>query len=254
MINPMDLTGRTILVTGASSGLGRGIALQAGRLGARVIVVARRRERLEETAAMMEGTDCVIEPYDLSEIDGINAWVKGLCGRIGPLHGFVHAAGVHVTRPIRQLKWQHAEPMIRLNYFAGSALTTAFRQRGCWEAPASIVYISSIISVRGKKGVSAYAASKGAVDAMTRCVALELAPEKIRANSICPATVWTEMFEGAEDYLTDDAVQRIVDEHPLGVGEPVDVANAACFLLSDAGRWITGTSMIVDGGFQLGTY
>lgn len=139
---------------------------------------------------------------------------------------------------------------MRLNYFAGSALTTAFRQRGCWEAPASVVFISSIVSLRGNKGISAYAASKGAVDSMTRCLACELADDRIRVNAICPATVRTEMFDGADNYLTEEGVQKIIDKHLLGVGEPVDVANAACFLLSDAAKWITGTSMIVDGGYM----
>ena len=252
MINPMELTGRTILVTGASSGIGRGVALQAGKLGAKVVIVARRQERLEETAAMMEGAECHIAPYDLNEIDGITAFVKGVCEEVGPLNGLVHAAGIHIGRPIRQLKWEKSEPMMRLNYFAGSALTSAFRQRGCWATPASVVYISSIVSMRGNKGISAYAASKGAIDSMTRCLACELAEDGIRVNAICPATVKTEMFGGADNYLTEEGVQAIIDKHLLGVGEAVDVANAACFLLSDAGKWITGTSMVVDGGYLAG--
>ena len=135
MINPMDLTGRTILVTGASSGIGRGVAIQAAKLGAKVVIVARRQDRLEETAAMMEGAECHIAPYDLSEIDGISKFVKGVCEEVGPLNGFVHAAGIHIGRLVRQLKWEKSEPMMRLNYFAGSALTTAFRQRNCWATP-----------------------------------------------------------------------------------------------------------------------
>lgn len=248
----MELTGRTILVTGASSGIGRGVAVQAGKLGAKVIIAARRQDRLEETAGMMEGAECIIAPYDLADIDGIRDWIKGICKDAGPLNGFVHAAGIHIGRLIRQLKWEKMEPMMRLNYFAGSALTTAFRQRGCWTTPASVVYISSIVSLRGNKGISAYAASKGAVDSMTRCLACELAEDRIRVNSICPATVRTEMFGGADDYLTEEGVQKIIDRHLLGVGEAVDVANAACFLLSDAAKWITGTSMVVDGGYLAG--
>lgn len=250
MTDSMDLTGKKILVTGASSGLGRAAAVQAGRLGAEVVLVARREEELQKTARMMEGACTFIEPFDLLEVDDIGPWFKEVTAKTGPLNGFVHSAGINVTRPIRQLKPAVTDSTMRLNYFAASALTRAFRQNGCWAAPASIVFVSSIVALRGEKGISAYSASKGALLSATRCLACELAADGIRVNCICPGHVRTEMAEQTEGFLTDDKLQSIADKHPLGIGEPIDVANAVCFLLSDAAKWITGSPMIVDGGYM----
>jgi len=245
----MDLTGRTILVTGASSGIGRATAVLAGRLGARVVLVARDQQRLEETARMMEDAEAIVAPYDLTQLAGISAWMKELTERSGPLHGLVHSAGRHILRPLRMLKDEQIDEVMTLNFHAALALSRGLRQKGVWQSPASLVYIGSVVGLRGRKGVSAYASSKGALIALTMSLAAELAGDGIRVNCVCPGHTMTELAMKADTAMTSDQAKELESGHLLGAGEPIDVASANCFLLSSAAKWITGTAMVVDGGF-----
>lgn len=248
MLNPMELTGRTILVTGASSGLGRAAAIMAGKLGAKVVLVARSADKLEETARLMEDAPHFVAPFDLSELAGISAWMKGLVEQVGPLNGVVHSAGIHTFRPLRMLKDEQLEEVMRLNFNAAVSLTRGLRQKGAWQTPASVVYLSSVVALRGGPGIVPYASSKGALISLAKSLAVELAPDGIRVNCISSGHVVTEMTRKAETRITEEQRQALLAPHLLGVGEPDDVAHAICFLLSDAAKWITGSNMIVDGG------
>lgn len=251
MLDPTALLDRTILVTGASSGLGRASAVMLSRLGARLVLVGRNEDRLIRTADQLAGSGHLVRPFDLSAADEIPGWMKSLAAQHGNVRGVVHSAGVHLARPLQMLKPDAVEELFRVNVTAGMMLAKGLRQRGVCETPASIVFLSSVMGRVGQPGVSAYCASKGAVEALTRSLALELAPQGIRVNSVAPGQVETEMADRQQQSLTAEQFERIRAMHPLGLGRPEDVAHAVAFLVADTSRWITGSTLAVDGGYTI---
>ena len=249
MFNPMDMSGRTILVTGASSGIGQETSILLSRLGARLMLVARNADRLAQTLSQLDGAGHVARPFDLNQVDAIPDWVRTITGEVGPLDGVVHCAGLHMLRPIRFLNSGDMIRIMRINLDAAFGLVKGLRQKGCRRSEASVVLMASVMGVVGQPGVAAYAASKGAVIAFTKSAALELAPEHIRVNCIVAGYLKTPMSDALKSALTEEQFATIERMHPLGIGSPSDVANAAAFLLADTGRWITGTGMVVDGGY-----
>lgn len=249
MINPMELKDRTVLVTGASSGIGRETAILLSQLGAHLILVGRNSEQLDKTLSLLEGSAHQSYVFDLSVVDEIPRWMKEVTSASGPLHGLVHSAGVQFTRPLRIVSSEVIEELMRINVTAAILLANAFRQKGVSADSGSIVYLSSVMGLVGQSGQSAYSASKGALVSLTKSLALELARENIRVNCVAPAMVSTEMTEKMLGLLTPEQVLQIEAMHPLGLGHPRDVANAIAFLLADTGRWITGTTLVIDGGY-----
>ncbi len=247
--NPMDLTGRTILVTGATSGIGRATADLLGRLGARLVLVARDRGRLEGVAAELEGSGHLVEPLDLSEPEAIAARVKDVGRRAGGLHGLVHAAGIHAMQPLRTLEAAEFDRVMRVNVASAIQLVRGFRQKGVVAPASSVVLLASIVGQVGQPGIAAYAASKGAIIALTKSLAMELAREGVRVNCVAPSLVRTPMTDQLLRNLGEEQVASIEEMHPLGIGDPLDVAHAIAFLLAETGRWITGTTLVVDGGY-----
>ena len=249
MFNPMDLTGRTILVTGASSGIGRATSVVLSRLGAKVILVGRNADELDRTAEMLESAPHRIESRDLSDTESIPKWLKTLAEQEGPLNGLVHSAGVHTPKPVRFVSTDDVESLMRINFTSAVQLTKGFRQRKVVAAPAAIVFVSSILERVGQPAASLYSASKGALGALARSLALELAPEQIRVNCVAPGVVRTAMTQKFREQLTEQQFADIEAMHPLGLGEPVNVAHSVAFLLGATGSWITGSTLVVDGGY-----
>ncbi|HBY55530.1 MAG TPA: oxidoreductase [Coxiellaceae bacterium] len=248
ILNPFDLSGRTILVTGASSGIGRETAVLLSELGAKLILVARRKKELVKTRDLLMGGGHLIEVFDLIDYDAVSGWLKNLSQKNGILNGLVHCAGARIMQSIRYVSSSDIEKMFLINVTAAIALVKAFRQKGVCQCNSSIVFISSVAGLTGLAGISAYSASKGAIISLTRSAAIELARDKIRVNCIAPGYIQTEMLE--TEKLSNEQKQRYINNSPLGAGTSRDVACAAGFLLADAARWITGTTLVVDGGYS----
>lgn len=249
MLNPMDMTGRTVLVTGASSGIGRETALLLSRLGARVIATGRDRARLTETMEALEGSGHRDVIIDLTDIEAIPNWIKGLAAECGPLHGLVHSAGIVYNRPLKITTRKEIDATFGINVDAAIMLAKGFRQRGCAAPGSSIVYLSSVAALHGIPALGIYSASKGALVSMTRTLAVELAREKLRVNCICGGLVKTPMADGLPSVVSPEQYDALMREIPLGLGSPLDIAHSIAFLLADTGRWITGAALVVDGGY-----
>lgn len=250
MINPMDLSGKNILVTGASSGIGKGIAILLSQVGANVIMAARNEERLKESLNALEPGNHSYYMIDLNNLNEIEGMLDKVCSDGRKLNGIVHSAGISRTIPIQYLKMDDLKNIMSINFYSFMELVKHFSKRKYNENGGSIVAVSSISSQVGARGLSAYCASKGALDSAIRSMALELAPKNIRINSVAPGMIKTQIYDGLielvnnKDFETDLKKRQI-----MGLGEPEDVASATAFLLSDASKFITGTSMVVDGGY-----
>lgn len=230
------------LVTGASAGIGRRIAELLNELGATVIAVGRDLERLETVKASATAP-ARFHPAarDLSrDIEAVSEWVLGLSARFGVLRGLVHSAGLVEVVPLKVLSIDGARRIFDVNYFAGIALAKGFSKKGAFAGPgSSILFLSSIQAIRGTAGVSTYSASKGAVNAAVRSLAVELQPKGIRVNAVAPGYIDTEMTRAHPP------------ESGRELGDPKEVAPLCAFLVSDVSRFITGQIIVVDGGGSL---
>ena len=242
MDNPFSLSGKTILVTGASSGIGRQTCVSIAGMGGAVIASARNEERLNETFSMMPSGNHRIIKADLSD----SAEFETLVNDIEKIDGIVHSAGIAGLIPHKFYKKDSLRHFNEINYEAPVLLTSSLLKNRKVVGGSSIIFISSISSQIGIIGWGPYSGTKGALMAITKVLALELAEKKIRVNCISPGLVKTSLYE-------DPQLQKDLEVgtqlHPLGLGRPEDVANACVFLLSDASRWITGSDLIIDGGY-----
>ncbi|MFX3632161.1 MAG: SDR family NAD(P)-dependent oxidoreductase [Candidatus Pristimantibacillus sp.] len=251
MNNPFSLEGKHILVTGASSGIGKTTVEVLSEQGATVILVGRDEQRLNDTLESLSNKDDHwVEPFDLSEIDGIPAWLKQVVARTGkPLNGVVHCAGHHNTVPLRVISEKSINDVMSINLYAGLGLLRGCTNKNIFVPQSSFVFISSVMGLVGQAGVVGYSASKGAIIAAVKAAALEFSNIGTRVNCICPGMVETSMADELFATVSFDHKSNIEKQHPLGMGKPEDVAYAASYLVSDASRWVTGTSLIVDGGY-----
>lgn len=249
-VNPMDLTGSVILVTGASSGIGREIAILLSHLNARVILAGRNPARLADTMAALAGSGHRMETIDLALGEAIPQWLKSVAVQTGPLQGIVHAAGRQLTVPIKFLTEANLDNVLRTNVHSALMLARGFAHKACHQPGGSLVFLSSIAAFAGRPALSAYSASKGALVSLAKSLAIEFAPQRIRVNCIAPAFVETEMLTELRATLSEAQWKALEDAHPLGLGTPRDIAHAAAFLLGPASRWITGSTLVVDGGYS----
>lgn len=244
-----ELAGKTFLVTGASSGLGRDISIRLNLLGAKVLLVGRDEVRLRQTAEACTGGEVKLEPFDLNQVDQIPNWIKEVAERHGLIDGFVHSAGACTVRPLKIFRYGDFESMMRINVGAALALVRGFRVPKVRGQDARIVLLSSVSGLVGQSALSVYCATKGALISMTRSLAMELARENIKINCIAPGWTKTYMTERADSPISTDQASKIASEHPLGIGLPEDVSNLVAFMLSPDSSWTTGTTFVADGGF-----
>lgn len=246
MTSAFSLEDKTLVVTGASSGIGRQIALSCSQAGAQIIALGRDANRLDATLNAMSGTGHRAIQLDL--VDDVA--IKSAIPAIGKIDGIVHCAGISMLAPLRLATRTHIESQLAANLVGPMLLTQQLLLKNAIQKGGSIVFISSISAHIGVHGVSSYSASKGALEAMARSLAMEVAKKEIRVNCLAPGLVQTPMFEAA--LSTTGGLDETIKNYPLGLGLPEDVANAAIFLLSAASRWITGTTLILDGGHTVG--
>lgn len=247
-MTPFHLHHKTILVTGASSGIGQQIAITLCEMGANVIITGRHPERLNQTFLNLKsGTNrCIVA--DLLNQEELTTLVD----RLPALDGIVHCAGIVKPFPIKFLSEEKIQETFFTNYNMQVLLMASVTRKKKLNKQASIVFLSSISAAHPHKGGALYSGSKAAIESLSKVTALEFYPQGIRSNCIAPAMVKTPMYEYAEQGASKETLDEHVSKYPLGVGTPQDVANAAVFLLSDASRWITGTTITLDGGFLLG--
>ncbi len=254
--NPMDLSGRLILVTGASAGIGRATAVVLAKLGARLILNGRDAERLNETAARLTelgeepggGQEHAVAPFDLSDLEAVPGWVKQQAATLGPLHGIAHCAGIQTLRPIRIFSAAFFDDVMRSNLGSALALARGLRQKGCHADKAAMALISSTAATAASPGNVVYAASKGGIIAATKGLAVELLGDGIRVNCVVPSIVETELIERGKQRLTAEQYEHLRTLQPLGFGHPDDIAHMIAYLLADTSRWMTGSIVTVDGG------
>lgn len=243
--NPFTLQGKQILVTGASSGIGRAIAIACAKMGSSVILTARNAERLQETLSLMPMNDHQIIPADLTSQEQINALVD----QLPKLDGMVQCAGVGSRVFCKTLDQNAIDYIMKPNLEAPILLQTAILSNKKINKAASIVYVASKAASSPAIGNAIYSASKGAIISYAKCLALELAPRQIRVNCICPAMIWTDLI--LQDGLTKEEMEEAQLKYPLKrYGQPEDVANLALYLLSDASTWMTGSAIELTGGTQ----
>jgi NAD(P)-dependent dehydrogenase (short-subunit alcohol dehydrogenase family) len=248
MVNPLDFTGKQILITGAAIGIGKETAVLLDKLGAKVILIDKNENGLKEMISCLEGKGHLWFRHDLSDVDGILPKIKEIISICGALDGFVHCVGIRCRRPLSMITPVVLNEVISLNFGSFVELIRCITKKDHFNKGLSIVGISSVSSQRGGTGVTAYAASKAAMDGAVRCLAKELAPKSIRLNTVVPSQINTPAYADLLK-INEETEDATLSRQYLGLGEPIDVANVITFLLSDSSRFITGSAIPVDGGF-----
>ncbi len=246
MYNPFSLEGKHILVTGASSGIGRGICIDCSKMGATVHLMARNEQRLAETLSQMEGEGHQMHQVDLCDKDVLTELVDSLPS----LDGVVLCAGIIKTMPVKNISEDALEEIFNTNIMADIRMVSRMLKKKKLNKGASVIFISSVSTFNVKVGNSLYSATKGAVNSFAKAMALEVSKQNMRVNCIQPGFVPSSILSSGA--IEEDAFLKFYAErHPLGFGTPTDIANTCIYLLSDAARWVTGSVFTIDGGYTL---
>jgi len=245
--NPFSIQGKEILVTGASSGIGRAVAVECSRLGARVYITGRNKERLEATFRALHGVGhtCIVGDITCPE------YLKRIIDSLSELSGVVHCAGITKMLPFQYVTKENLDIVFNVNFYAPTELSRMLLRSKKIGKNSSIVFLSSISGIYcSAMASSIYSASKGALNGLIKGMALDLAPKGIRVNSVTPGVIDTGFFE--DSGITEEDLEKDKKRYPLKrYGKPEEVAYAVIYLLSDASLWVTGSNLLVDGGYTL---
>jgi NAD(P)-dependent dehydrogenase (short-subunit alcohol dehydrogenase family) len=246
-MSPFNLYNKTILVTGASSGIGREVAVVLAKMGANVVINGRNKDRLNDVYLQINKTETIVISGDITNQDAL----KNIVDLLPKIDGIVHAAGIMRLLPFKYISANDLNEIMNVNFTAPTLLSLEILKKKKINSNSSIVYITSINgSVVGSKANSMYAASKGAISGMVKGMAIDLSKTKIRVNEVAPGMIETSGAMEIENIVSEEAINEDKKKYPLGnYGKPEDVALACVYLLSDASKWVTGTKIIVDGGF-----
>ena len=249
-MNDFLLTDKTILITGASSGIGKAAAILASEMGATIIACGRDEKRLQETISQLKkGANHIALLGDLTNEEAL----KNLTKQCPKVDGIVHSAGIVKPVPIKFIQQKHIDEMFSVNYNSVVLINSQLLQQKKINDNASIVLISTISTQHSYFGGALYISTKAALEGYCRSLGLELIGKKIRVNTLSPAMVKTEIYENTlKNTLNEEHAKKYESTYPLGIGEPKDIANSIVFLLSNASKWITGSIIKMDGGLTLG--
>ena len=252
MYNPFSLEGKTVIVTGASSGIGRQCAIDCSKMRAKVVLVARNKERLKETLSQMEGDGHIVMPFDLTNFKSIPQIINDIVSQNGPLDGVINCAGISTTEPLKLTTKERLDEFFQANVYSAVMLSKEvckmknYNKNGC-----SIIMFASVMGIVGESMKSSYSLTKGALISGVRSLACEYAKKNIRFNCVSPGIIETPI-NATQPYMKDPELRaQFTAKHLLGLGKTSDISNACLFLLSDASRWITGQNLIIDGGYTI---
>lgn len=247
MQNPFTLEGKTLLITGASSGIGKAIALESSRMGASLIITGRNQVRLDESYQLLEGEKHLMVCSDLNN----EKEIEMLISQLPLIDGIVHCAGITKNIPFQFASREKLDEVMNINFYVPAEITRRALKTKKIVKNGSIVFISSISGVFCSAFASSiYSASKGAVNGLVKGMALDLAPKGIRVNCINPGVIETNIFDAGA--ITVGQLDEEKKKYPLKrFGQPCEIAYAAIYLLSDASSWVTGSNLLIDGGFTL---
>lgn len=244
-----NFTGKTILITGASSGIGKETSVYLSKLGAKILMISLDLNELEQTSLELSGESHAFYNFDLSEILGIEGLINKIIKDHGPVDGFVHCAGIGAVRPLSLSKYDFMLKVMNINFFSYVEIIRCITKRKFYNPGLNIVGISAVGAFQGNSTKTAYNSSKAAMNSATRSLAKELAGKKIRVNTVAPGVTQTAMYD---DFLKmdidSDNYRSITQRQYLGICQPIDIAYTIAFLLSEMSRMITGSCIGVDGG------
>lgn len=246
----ISLLNKKILITGASSGIGRATAILFSNLGAQLIITGRNKENLHDTFSKLNTS----AQHQMICADlGSLVDVKKMISDISSIDGFVHCCGKVLPVPVKFIKEEQLHDVMNVNYFSAVNMVSELLKQKKINNNSSIVFISSVSTLHAYFGGAPYISSKAALEGYSKALALELIPKKIRVNVLQPALVRTAIFDSTIDAAVDkEEMEKLVSKYPLGIGEPDDIANALAYFISDASKWVTGSCLKMDGGLTLG--
>lgn len=243
-MEPFTLENKTILITGASSGIGAQTAITCSQMGANIVITGRNEERLTDTLNKLEGKGHKKIETDLTEEDSRNQLVE----EVDSLDGVVHSAGLTTHMPAKFLRQKNLDQLFTINYNVPVLLTARLLKKKKINDGGSLVFMSSIATKYPYFGGAVYSSTKAGIEAYAKTLAVEVAPKKIRSNCLMPSFVKGPMVEEAGKTISQEVLDKFEKMMPLGFGEPEDVANTVVFFLSDASKWITGARLTMGGG------
>jgi len=250
MNNLYKLTGRNVVVSGGASGIGEQCAITLSELGANIILIDRDSVKAENALRKLHPGHHLSYSVDLNEYEKIEPALADAIGKNGKVSGFVHSAGAQITLPLQSMKPDHYLSLYKINVVAGFEIARILSsKKNLDEKGGSFVFIAAVVGMIGRNALISYSASKSALFGGVKSMALELARKNIRANCVSPGFIQTDMMANLSEITRDEQIDTPKHAYPLGIGQPSDVAWSCAFLLAGASRWITGTNLVVDGGY-----